>query len=230
MSRGDQDAFALRSQQKAAAARGDRPLRTSRSSPVEIPQKKGEPKRFDDGRVHSPGHDARDPGQAEAGVSRRRRLGDGGQLVGAQRRRRGAAHRVGGGRERALSATPLARIVATAVAGVEPRIMGMGPVPSSRRALGAGEALARPDGRDRAERGVRGAVAGVPARARHRRRRSARESERRRDRARPSAGDVGRAPAAHRGARAREDGQAATRSARCASASGQGMATIIERV
>ena len=30
---------------------------------------------------------------------------------------------------------PLARIVATAVAGVEPRIMGMGPVPASRKAL-----------------------------------------------------------------------------------------------
>ncbi|HTR76519.1 MAG TPA: acetyl-CoA C-acyltransferase, partial [Gemmatimonadaceae bacterium] len=31
--------------------------------------------------------------------------------------------------------TPVARLVATAVAGVEPRIMGMGPVPSSRQAL-----------------------------------------------------------------------------------------------
>ena len=34
-----------------------------------------------------------------------------------------------------LGATPLARIVASAVAGVEPRIMGMGPVPSTRQAL-----------------------------------------------------------------------------------------------
>jgi acetyl-CoA acyltransferase len=34
-----------------------------------------------------------------------------------------------------LGATPLARIVASAVAGVEPRIMGMGPVPSSRKVL-----------------------------------------------------------------------------------------------
>ena len=30
---------------------------------------------------------------------------------------------------------PMARIVSAAAAGVEPRIMGMGPVPSSRRAL-----------------------------------------------------------------------------------------------
>ena len=38
---------------------------------------------------------------------------------------------------RSLGATPLARIVSVAVAGVEPRIMGMGPVPSSRKALAA---------------------------------------------------------------------------------------------
>jgi len=31
---------------------------------------------------------------------------------------------------------PIARILASAVAGVEPRLMGMGPVPSSRKALG----------------------------------------------------------------------------------------------
>jgi acetyl-CoA acetyltransferase family protein len=31
--------------------------------------------------------------------------------------------------------TPKARVVATAVAGVEPRVMGLGPVPASRRAL-----------------------------------------------------------------------------------------------
>jgi acetyl-CoA acetyltransferase len=31
--------------------------------------------------------------------------------------------------------TPRARIVITATAGVEPRIMGMGPVPASRKAL-----------------------------------------------------------------------------------------------
>jgi acetyl-CoA acetyltransferase family protein len=36
---------------------------------------------------------------------------------------------------RDLGATPLARVVTSAVAGVEPRIMGMGPVPSSTKAL-----------------------------------------------------------------------------------------------
>lgn len=38
-------------------------------------------------------------------------------------------------RARELGLTPLARVVAGAVAGVEPHRMGMGPVPSSRRAL-----------------------------------------------------------------------------------------------
>jgi 3-oxoadipyl-CoA thiolase len=38
-------------------------------------------------------------------------------------------------RARELGLTPLARIVSTAVAGVEPSIMGIGPVPASRKAL-----------------------------------------------------------------------------------------------
>ena len=66
--------------------------------------------------------------QAQARVPHRRQgQRDGRQLVGAQRRRVRAARRV---RERArdeLGVEPLARIVATAVAGVEPRIMGHGP-------------------------------------------------------------------------------------------------------
>jgi acetyl-CoA acetyltransferase family protein len=35
----------------------------------------------------------------------------------------------------AMGVTPLVRILSTAVAGVEPRMMGMGPVPSSLKAL-----------------------------------------------------------------------------------------------
>mgnify|MGYP002780396555 CR=1 FL=1 len=36
---------------------------------------------------------------------------------------------------RAMNAEPLARILTTAVAGVEPRVMGLGPVPATRKAL-----------------------------------------------------------------------------------------------
>jgi 3-oxoadipyl-CoA thiolase len=39
------------------------------------------------------------------------------------------------GRARELGLKPLARVVSTAVAGVEPSIMGIGPVPASRKAL-----------------------------------------------------------------------------------------------
>jgi len=38
-------------------------------------------------------------------------------------------------RARALGLTPLARVVATAIAGVDPAIMGIGPVPATRKAL-----------------------------------------------------------------------------------------------
>ena len=42
---------------------------------------------------------------------------------------------VDAGRARSLGMRPLARIVGTAVAGVHPSVMGMGPVPATRRAL-----------------------------------------------------------------------------------------------
>ncbi len=38
-------------------------------------------------------------------------------------------------RARSLGLTPLARVVSTAVAGVDPSVMGLGPVPATRRAL-----------------------------------------------------------------------------------------------
>jgi len=43
---------------------------------------------------------------------------------------------VSGERARSLGLAPLARIVSSAVAGVEPELMGMGPVPATRLALG----------------------------------------------------------------------------------------------
>ena len=63
--------------------------------------------------------------------------------------------------------TPRARIVAGAVAGVAPRIMGFGPAPAMRKVLARGEAHARRHRRDRIERGVRRAGAGGDARSRH---------------------------------------------------------------
>jgi acetyl-CoA acetyltransferase family protein len=39
------------------------------------------------------------------------------------------------GKAKELGLTPLARVVASAAAGVEPRVMGLGPIPATRKAL-----------------------------------------------------------------------------------------------
>ena len=46
-----------------------------------------------------------------------------------------AALVVEAGRAQALGLRPMARIVATAVAGVDPAVMGLGPIPATRKAL-----------------------------------------------------------------------------------------------
>jgi 3-oxoadipyl-CoA thiolase len=132
VSRADQDCFALRSQQKAAAARASGRFAREIAA-VEIPQKKGDPKRFDQDEFIRPDTTLeilaklkpafRDGGSVTAGNSSGLNDGAAALLI--------ASH--AGVRE--LKVTPLARIVTSAVAGVEPRIMGMGPVPSSRKAL-----------------------------------------------------------------------------------------------
>ncbi|HEX8943957.1 MAG TPA: 3-oxoadipyl-CoA thiolase [Gemmatimonadaceae bacterium] len=133
VSRADQDCFALRSQQKAAAARSASRF-ASEITAVEIPQKKGDPKRFDQDEFIRPDTTLdvlaklkpvfrTEGGSVTAGNSSGLNDGAAALLIASDN----------GVRE--LSATPLARIVTSAVAGVEPRIMGMGPVPSSRKAL-----------------------------------------------------------------------------------------------
>jgi len=133
VSRGDQDCFALRSQQKAAAARSGGRL-AREIVPVEIPQKRGEPKRFDQDEFLRPDTTLEvlsklkpafraEGGSVTAGNSSGLNDGAAALLI---------ASRAG---LKEIKATPLARIVTSAVAGVEPRIMGMGPVPSSRKAL-----------------------------------------------------------------------------------------------
>jgi acetyl-CoA acetyltransferase family protein len=133
VSRGDQDAFAVRSQQKAAAARAKGRFERE-ITPVDIPQRKGEPKRFAQDEFLRPDTTVEtlgklkpvfraDGGSVTAGNSSGLNDGAAALLIASDA---GVTQ---------LGATPLARIVTTAVAGVEPRIMGMGPVPASRRAL-----------------------------------------------------------------------------------------------
>ena len=86
------------------------------------------------------------------------------------------------------------RLVVFAFVGVEPEVMGIGPVPATEKALRQG----RPDHRRhrpvRAQRGVRRAGARLPRALRHRRRRPARQPVRRRHRHRPPARLLRRAP------------------------------------
>jgi acetyl-CoA acyltransferase len=133
VSRADQDCFALRSQQRAAAARSGGRF-ASEIVAVEIPQKKGDPKRFDQDEFIRPDTTLEvlaklkpafraEGGSVTAGNSSGLNDGAAALLIASD----------AGVRD--LNATPLARIVTSAVAGVEPRLMGMGPVPSSRQVL-----------------------------------------------------------------------------------------------
>ncbi len=132
VSRADQDAFALRSQQKtgAAMARG----RFAREIvPVEIPQRKGPAKVVE--QDEHPRPDTTLEQLAKLGTPFR----DGGSVTA------GNASGVNDGACALLLASPAAaaryglkargRVLAMASAGVEPRIMGIGPVPATRKVL-----------------------------------------------------------------------------------------------
>jgi acetyl-CoA acyltransferase len=143
VSREDQDKFALRSQQRTAAAYA-RGFFESELIPVEIPQRKGKPvivTRDEHPRPETTLEQLaklstpfRAGGTVTAGNASGVNDGACALIVASEQ----AARRFG--------LTPRARIVTTATAGVEPRIMGMGPVPASRRALRrAGLDLAKVD-------------------------------------------------------------------------------------
>jgi acetyl-CoA acyltransferase len=134
VSRDDQDRFALRSQQKAAAARSAGRF-TEEIVAVEIPQKKGEPKRFDQDEFLRPESTLEALGKLKPAF---RTDGKGSVTAGNASGLNDGAAALLVASDRGLkdfSLTPLARVVSVAVAGVEPRIMGMGPVPASRLAL-----------------------------------------------------------------------------------------------
>jgi 3-oxoadipyl-CoA thiolase len=132
VSREQQDAFALASQQRAAAAiaagRFDGQL-----VPVTIPQRKGDPV------VVARDEHPRADTTAEALARLRPAFREGGSVTAgnASGINDGASALllVEAGRGRAMGLPPIARIVATAVAGVDPRVMGIGPVPAVRKVL-----------------------------------------------------------------------------------------------
>lgn len=133
ISREDQDKFALWSQQKAAAAQAKGRF-AKEIVAVEIPQKKGDPKIFDKDEFMRPETSMEGLSKLKGAFKK-----EGGTVTA------GNASGLNDGAAAILLASdeavkkynlkPLARIVSSGVAGVEPRIMGIGPVDASNMAL-----------------------------------------------------------------------------------------------
>ncbi|WP_163558449.1 3-oxoadipyl-CoA thiolase [Halomonas sp. NO4] len=132
VSREDQDAFALRSQQKAERAQKDGRF-AQEITAIEIPRRKQEPLVFDQDEHLRSGTTLeklaklptpfREGGSVTAGNASGVNDGAAAMLVASQ-----AAVEAHG-------LTPMARILGMATAGVEPRTMGMGPVPAVTKLL-----------------------------------------------------------------------------------------------
>jgi 3-oxoadipyl-CoA thiolase len=133
ITREKQDAFSLRSHQCAIEAI-DSGRFAEEIVPVEIPQKKGDPKIIDTD--ERPRRDttmeslaklkpafAKDGGTVTAGNSSGLNDGAAALLIISEEK------------ANELGYTPLARIVTSASAGVPPRVMGYGPIPATRKAL-----------------------------------------------------------------------------------------------
>ena len=132
VTRADQDAFAYRSQQRWAHAHANC-FFTTEIVPVMIPQKQGDSKKFDTDEHPRPATTlealsklkpiVKPTGTVTAGNASGINDGSVALLLATE----AIASKYG--------LTPQARVVASAAAGVEPRIMGMGPSPATRKVL-----------------------------------------------------------------------------------------------
>ncbi len=132
ISREDQDAFSAGSQQKAAAAREAGKFKEQIVA-VEIPQRKGDPVVFDADEFIRPGTTAESLANLRPAFKK-----DGTVTAGnASGINDGAAAVMMMSADTAseLGLEPLATIAAYASAGVDPKIMGTGPIPATRRCL-----------------------------------------------------------------------------------------------
>lgn len=132
ISREDQDAFAIRSQQRWLAAQ-KAGVFAEEIIPVDIPQRKGDPIRIDTDEHPRPDTSPerlaklRGVNGPELSVTAGNASGvnDGAAALLIANEATMLAH----------SLTPIARIVGMASAGVEPRVMGIGPVPATLKVL-----------------------------------------------------------------------------------------------
>ena len=132
VSREEQDAFALESQRRAAAA-AKSGVHAEEIVPVRIAQRKGDPIVVDTDEHPRPETDAASLAKLRPAFT------EGGSVTAgnASGINDGAAALLimEAGRARALGLKPLARIVATSVAGVDPSVMGIGPIPAITKLL-----------------------------------------------------------------------------------------------
>jgi len=129
VSRADQDAFALRSQEKAAAAQASGRL-AEEITPVTIPQRRGDdlvvsndehPRATSLEKLGKLATPFRDGGTVTAGNASG--VNDGAAALIVASEAAAAKHGL----------TPIARIAGGAAAGIEPRIMGIGPAPATEK-------------------------------------------------------------------------------------------------
>lgn len=130
VSREEQDAFALESQRRAAAAAASG-VHAEEIVPVKIAQRKG-----DAISVDKDEHPRPETNAASLAKLRPAFIEGGSVTAGnASGINDGAAALLvmEAGRARALGLKPLARVVATSVTGVDPSVMGIGPIPAIRK-------------------------------------------------------------------------------------------------
>lgn len=132
IAREQQDAFAAQSQQRTAQAQQEGRFKEE-IVPILIPQRKGEPLVFDKDEFPRPGTTVEvlsklRPAFAEGGTvtaGNASGINDGAAMVVVTTE----------SRARALGLEPVARLVAFASAGVDPALMGTGPIPASTKCL-----------------------------------------------------------------------------------------------
>lgn len=132
ISREDQDAFALESHRRAIAARDEGRFKDE-IAPIEVPQRKGDPVVVD----------ADEPPRPDTSIEKLARLKP--AFVSGGSVTPGNSAGINDGAACTLLASevavdrhgwePLARVVTSAVAGVEPRLMGFGPIHATHKAL-----------------------------------------------------------------------------------------------
>ena len=130
ITRDEQDAFAAESQRRAGLALKNGVF-DQEIVPVEIPRKKGDPVI-----VRTDEHPRPDTTIEKLGALKPAFTADGTVTAGnSSGINDGASALLVVSSGAAAGAKPLARIVTTAVAGVDPSIMGIGPIPATRKAL-----------------------------------------------------------------------------------------------